>query len=108
MMVVKAEYAGTQTDEELVPGVAEKLILVTRLCVSSESTGTLKLRADPGGAGAADVTPRVFIAANRTVDLRLGRRFGLSTGRGEGLGFSSSFTVVDKYYSVVVWYELVD
>lgn len=107
MAMAMAEFSNTGTTATLVPGVAGKLIVVTRLVFSSSAGGSVVLKSDAGGGEESDLTPRLFNPSNGVLDLRLGREQGLATQRGKSLGLTSQFSL-STTHSVVVWYELTD
>ncbi len=108
MMVCGRSFAGMQEQHILVPGAEGRLIRVLRVCISTSRAGTFELWSDPGGATAVELMPPVHVAANATLDLRLGARYGLTVGRGRALGFSSVLEDAAARHSVLLWYELVN
>jgi hypothetical protein len=55
-----------------------------------------------------ELMPPVHVAANATLDLRLGASYGLTAARGRALGFSSVLDEPAARHSVLLWYELVN
>jgi len=108
MAFVKVSYTTSQTNTVIVEATADKIILVTRIVVGGETVGNWRLLSDPGGAGATELTPKLWVQGFSSVDLRLGRRFGLPVERGKSLGVTTSFAVPPSNHSLAIWYELVD
>ncbi|MGD8452017.1 MAG: hypothetical protein PVJ57_09390 [Phycisphaerae bacterium] len=108
MAVFMAEYLSSRLRETLVPGVPGKIIVVTRVCVATGGSGTFKLLSDPSGPDERDVLKNMQMAANTTLDLVFGRRYGLSADRGKALALTDSFGLPSGAHTITVWYELVD
>ncbi len=108
MAMVYGAYSAAQTNLELIPAEAGKIIRVVMLLVSSWSSAKLTLISDPGGAAQADVTPPLHFGASHVNVTRLGRSHAVPAERGKALGITLSYQGLPAEASVMVWYELVD
>lgn len=107
MAMAMVESTDSGQTAVLVAAVPGKLLVVTRLLFTSGVTGSLRVQSDPGGAGQADLTARLFLAGNRALDLAFGREWGLASERGKALGFTTQMSSSGNY-SVALWYEVAD
>lgn len=105
MAIVFGSYTGTQVNTELVPAQPGRIIRVVKLLVSGWTALRLQLLADPGGE-AAPLLPQMHIGPGGLV-LGLGRHCAVSTGPGQGLGFTATFQGAAASFGVAVWYEVV-
>lgn len=106
MALVVANYSANQSNTQVIPAVTDRLILVTRFQFFGNYEGYCKLISDPTGSP-VDLTPPLYFPYYGSIVLELGRAWGLTTGRGKGLGFSSVMALSPKNHSILVWYEVV-
>ncbi len=107
MAMVQGQYGDGGSTRVLVPAVPQRLIRVLRLIFSADGNAQIRLQSDPGQPGAQDLTPRIFVPSNRTVDVTFGAEGGVVAPRGQPLGFSASLQI-GMNYGVALWYEIVD
>jgi hypothetical protein len=107
MAMAQVERSDTGATMALVSAAPGKLLVVKRLIFTAGVSGNIRLQSDAGGAGEADITPKLYLAGNRILDLGLGRVWGVATGRGASLGFTTAMAISGSY-TVVVWYEVTD
>jgi hypothetical protein len=106
MMLAANTYSTAQTGAVLVPAAPGKLIRIVKVVITSWVGARITLVSDPGPDPAA-LTPALHVGPGQSLDLTLGRCYGLHAQRGQALGFNSGFSSADGEYSVAVWYELV-
>lgn len=108
MAMFWAQYSGAQNKQVLVPGVPDKIILVTRVWMSANKPSTLKLYSDPLGPREQQLTPALWTNPPGVADLNLGRDCALATGRGAALGLTTTLGGTPEEHSIMVWYEVVN
>jgi hypothetical protein len=108
MALFIANYSTSRTKETLIAGVAGKIILVTRIALGAGGDGMFKLLSDPNGAAEEDITPYWRVQASDTVNLVLGRRYGVAAGRGKALALTSTIGAPSQQHGIMIWYEMVD
>jgi hypothetical protein len=107
MALLVASYSNSQTDQELIPAVSGRRILVTRCVLSAENLGYFVLLAAPGQPEQTALTPRLYLATSTTADLRFGTDGGVAAPAGQALGLTTVISGVSKQHGLMVWYELV-
>jgi hypothetical protein len=108
MAVFKGEYSDSQTKQVLVPAVSGKIIRVRRIVFSAAGAGSCTLLSDPNGAEEQALNAALRVSTQFTVDLLLGRPYGLACQRDKALGWTSVVTGPSTNHSLMVWYDLVD
>jgi hypothetical protein len=108
MAMFKSEYGSSQTKQVLIAGVEGKVILVTRICISTASSGAFTPLSDPDGPAEEQLSATLRAMAATTVDIVLGREYGLAAGRGKALGWTSVVGGPNCGHGITMWYELVD
>lgn len=107
MALLVASFSSSQTDQELIPAVPGRRILVTRCVLSAENLGYFLLLAAPGQPEQSALTPRLYLATSTTVDLRFGADGGLAAPAGQALGLTTVISGISRLHGLMVWYELV-
>ncbi len=105
MAIATCVFNTSQTSVELVPAQAGRQIRILRVLGTTWATLKYTLLASPGAGETALLAP--LHVSNRGLDLLLGRKYALTTERGQALGFSAVFQGTATESSLIVWYELV-
>lgn len=108
MAMTKADFGELQANTVLAAAIPNRVLLIERVVFSTDKAARMRLLSDPGGPGAENLTPWIYLAAGQTLDLRLGRAFGVATARGKSLGLTSDGSIPESAHSIVVWYEAVE
>lgn len=108
MTLTTLKMTGATSNAPLVAGVVDRIILVTRIVLTSQAAGKFTLLSDPGGGALRELLPPLYVPTSGTLDLRLNRRYSLAADRGKGVGVSYETVSFNDKGNIAVWYVLVD
>lgn len=106
MAMVHMSATSALSDSEIIAGEAGQRVRITRICFSANAGATLHVYAKASGKAS---TPLLgwLRTAGPLLDLRLGRRYGVTTEPGDSVTVSVEIGGATPAVALTLWYERV-